>query len=58
VFVGATKIGRISLVSSTTVARAVVTLPRSAATKTGVVKLVSVTAGKSVDIDGVILNNF
>ena len=58
VFVGATKIGRISLVSSTTVARAVVTLPRSAATKTGVVKLVSVTAGKSVAIDGVILNNF
>ncbi len=58
VFVGATKIGRISLVSATTVARAVVTLPRSAATKTGVVKLVSVTAGKSVAIDGVILNNF
>lgn len=57
VFVGATKIGRISLVSASTVARAIVTLPAGAA-RTGVVKLVSVTAGKSVAIDGVILNNF
>lgn len=57
VFVGATKIGRISLVSAATVARAIVTLPAGVA-RTGVVKLVSVTAGKSVAIDGVILNNF
>lgn len=51
VYVGATKVGTISLYSRTTVARALLVLPRFSVRRAGVVKLVATTA-RTVRIDG------
>jgi uncharacterized protein YjbI with pentapeptide repeats len=58
VYIGATKVGTINLHSATTVARAPVTLPRFAASKTGVLKFVVTSTGKPVIIDGLLATSF
>ena len=52
VFVGKIKVGTISLYGRTTTARTVVALPRLTATRSGVVRLVSTSNGKTLRIDG------
>jgi len=55
VYVGATKVGTISLRAASTVSRAFIFLP-TFATRSGVVKFVVITGGKLVRIDGVLLS--
>ena len=58
VYVGATKVGTLSLVSSTTVARRLVTLPRFAAVRTGIVRFVVVSTGRTVTLDAWVATAF
>jgi hypothetical protein len=56
IYVGATRVGDISLRSTTTMSRAFILLPAFAAARTGVVKFIVTTKAKLVRIDGALLS--
>ena len=55
VYVGATKVGTISLRAATTTSRASIVLPTLPAARSGIVKFIVTTKGKLVRIDGALI---
>ena len=55
VYVGATKVGTISLRAATTTSRASIVLPTLPAARSGIVKITVTTKGKLVRIDGALI---
>ncbi|MFN8158904.1 MAG: pentapeptide repeat-containing protein [Candidatus Nanopelagicales bacterium] len=58
VYVGATKVGTISLASSVARSRALLLLPRFTTARRGVVKVVVISTGKLVRVDGLVVSAY